>query len=213
MDLLQSIQNSDQPLLSAHRGGMTLYPENTMLAFRESVIVHNVDILEFDLQLTKDGKAVVIHDSTLNRTTNGSGNVCDFTYAEISVLDAGYHFSADAEKTYPYLGKEIRIPLFEDVIREFPDTFLNSELKDSSPVLAEEVKWIVEKFNAQKRMLLGSGNYFQHSRIRKLMPDCYHFLSRPDIYLFAFLGSLGRGKKYFQKFVFRLDKNINLLNC
>ena len=72
MDLLQAIQNSAHPLLSAHRGGKALYPENTMLAFRESVTVHNVDMLEFDLQLTKDGKAVVIHDPTLNRTTNGS---------------------------------------------------------------------------------------------------------------------------------------------
>ena len=74
----------------AHRGGMGLYPENTLLGFQASVRDHHADMLEMDLQITKDGKVLVFHDDTLERTTNGKGKVCDHTYHEISELDAGH---------------------------------------------------------------------------------------------------------------------------
>lgn len=200
MDLLQTIKELNRPLKIAHRGGMAIYPENTMLAFRESVHTHKVDMLELDLQLTNDCKAAVIHDPTVERTTNGEGKVSDFTFAEISKLDAAYNFRHDENNEFPQRGKGVSIPLFEDVVREFPETFLNPELKNTNPLLVYEVKRIVEKYTAHKRLLTGSGNYFQHQRIKKLLSECYHFMSKPDLYLFAYLGSLGLGKKYWHKF-------------
>ena len=71
----------------AHRGYSGKYPENTMLAFREAEKV-GADGIELDVQLTKDGQIVIIHDETLNRTTNGKGYVKDYTLAELKSLDA-----------------------------------------------------------------------------------------------------------------------------
>jgi glycerophosphoryl diester phosphodiesterase len=73
---------AERPLVAAHRGGALLWPENSLLAFRNALAL-GVDALEFDLHLTRDGKVVVIHDATLERTTTASGPVRDRTLAEI----------------------------------------------------------------------------------------------------------------------------------
>ncbi len=72
----------------AHRGGLAYAPENTLAAFR-SAIDQGVDWLEFDVQMTKDGALVVIHDETVDRTTNGTGAVRDLSLEQIHSLDAG----------------------------------------------------------------------------------------------------------------------------
>ena len=74
-----------------HRGALALAPENTIAAF-EAGARCGVDAVEFDVQRTRDGVPIVIHDETLDRTTNGSGKVRDRTLAEVRVLDAGSHF-------------------------------------------------------------------------------------------------------------------------
>jgi glycerophosphoryl diester phosphodiesterase len=85
----------------AHRGGAHYAPENTLAAFRNAIAL-GADRLEFDVQMTKDGNLVVIHDETLDRTTNGSGPINGLTLAQVSALDAG-----QGEK----------IPTFEEVIK------------------------------------------------------------------------------------------------
>lgn len=72
----------------AHRGGTTGPPESTLAAFRNAITL-GVDWLEFDVQMTKDGALVVIHDETVDRTTNGTGKVSDLTLEQIRSLDAG----------------------------------------------------------------------------------------------------------------------------
>ena len=93
----------------AHRGDTTLttgWPENTLPAF-ESALAQGGDYVEVDVQTTADGVLVVIHDSTVDRTTNGTGPVSSFTFAEIRTLDAG-------SRAYP--GSEgLRIPSFAEV--------------------------------------------------------------------------------------------------
>ena len=71
-----------------HRGACGHAPENTLLSMRKA-LEFGVDGFEFDIQMSKDGEPVVIHDNTLDRTTNGSGNVCDYTLKELQELDAG----------------------------------------------------------------------------------------------------------------------------
>ena len=77
------------PLLIAHRGGSALAPENTLLAFRQALEWWRADVLELDVQPTRDGEVVVIHDPTLDRTTDGTGPVAARTFAELRALDAG----------------------------------------------------------------------------------------------------------------------------
>src|SRR4029453_16996566 len=86
----------------AHRGGIVPgYPENTLVAFRQAV-KHGAEVIEVDLRATKDGEVVIMHDETLDRTTNGNGKVIDYTLAELKKLDAG--------------GGE-RIPTYEEGLR------------------------------------------------------------------------------------------------
>ena len=81
-------QSTDNIYVAAHRGWSEKYPENTMLAFREAIKL-GVDQVETDIRLTKDQELVLIHDGKVDRTTNGTGKVCDMTLAELKSLDAG----------------------------------------------------------------------------------------------------------------------------
>ena len=74
--------------VAAHRGWCAKYPENTMEAFRAAVEL-GVDQIELDVRVTRDGELVIIHDATVDRTTNGTGKVCDKLLAELQALDAG----------------------------------------------------------------------------------------------------------------------------
>lgn len=82
------------PLVIAHRGSSGVAPENTMAAFRKAIEMGS-DMIELDVQRSKDGHVVVFHDSTLKRTTNGSGSLSDYTLAELQQLDAGSWFSEE----------------------------------------------------------------------------------------------------------------------
>ena len=78
----------------AHRGGANLRPENTLVAFEHAVSI-GADVLEMDLRATADGSIVVLHDATVDRTTDGQGRVDALTLAELQKLDAGYRWTSD----------------------------------------------------------------------------------------------------------------------
>jgi len=82
-------QSEKNIYVAAHRGWSEKYPENTMTAFRKAIEI-GVDQIETDIRITKDGELVCIHDETVDRTTNGSGRVCDFTLAELRELTREY---------------------------------------------------------------------------------------------------------------------------
>ena len=87
----------------AHRGFSGKYPENTEIAFRKALEL-SVEMIEFDVHLAKDGSLIIIHDATVNRTSNGKGRVADMTLAEIKALDAGAWFSPEfAGQRFPTL--------------------------------------------------------------------------------------------------------------
>lgn len=110
---------AEQPLVIAHRGGKGLWPENSLFAFERASAL-GVDMLEMDLHLSSDGELVVIHDSTLDRTTNGDGPVAARSLAQLQALDAGYRWSADGGQSHPYRGQGVRIPTFTEVLERFP---------------------------------------------------------------------------------------------
>lgn len=116
------------PILVAHRGGARLAPENTLEAFRQAVDVWGADMLEMDVHLSADGEVVVIHDPTLDRTTDGSGAVADLTWDRLRELDAGAAFR-DLDGRASFAGRGVRIPRFEDVLVALPGVRLNVEAK------------------------------------------------------------------------------------
>jgi glycerophosphoryl diester phosphodiesterase len=95
-------QDRPATLLAAHRGGALLWPENSLLAFRNAVAL-GADFIEFDVHLSRDGEAVVIHDPTLDRTTSGAGPVRDRTVAELKALRLKDRTGALTEETLPTL--------------------------------------------------------------------------------------------------------------
>ncbi|HEX7118506.1 MAG TPA: glycerophosphodiester phosphodiesterase [Longimicrobiales bacterium] len=117
------------PLLIAHRGGSALAPENTMEAFRQAIADWAADMIELDVRATVDGHCVVIHDPTVDRTTDGTGAVAEMTLAELQRLDAGYRFTPDGGRTYPFRGRGVRIPTIDAVLEALPGTRLTVEVK------------------------------------------------------------------------------------
>ena len=92
--MLKRLENRAEVIVAGHRGMKAFYPENTLLSFQKALDL-KVDMLEIDLNLTRDKQVVVIHDNTLDRTTDGAGFVHDFTLDEIKKLDAGKWFAAE----------------------------------------------------------------------------------------------------------------------
>lgn len=123
-------EENEVPLVIAHRGGKALAPENTLAAFRKASDL-GADVLEYDVHITADGHLVVIHDDTVDRTTDGSGLVNELTLEEIKGMDAG-HYYQDENGNYSYRGEGVQIPKVDEVFSEFGDKKHLIELKDSN---------------------------------------------------------------------------------
>ncbi|MCU0691506.1 MAG: glycerophosphodiester phosphodiesterase [Polyangiaceae bacterium] len=162
-------------LLIAHRGGASIAPENTMVAFRLAVERYAADMLELDVRATQDGELVVVHDATLERCTDARGAVTDLTWGDLQTVDAGYGFTTDGGRTAPFRGKGIRIPLLEDVLREFPHVRFNIELKDDTRGLEMALADVVRKTQMVEKVCVGS----EHDRVSKwilqALPEACHF--------------------------------------
>ena len=133
-----------------------------MAAFRSAVERWGADMLEMDVRATADGVVVVLHDATLDRTTDGSGSVGQHTWAEVRELDAGYHFvDPDGQPTFRGVG--VRVPAFEEVLTAFPRVRLNVEIKDAS---ADGVVDIIRRHEAERRVLVAAEHEAARHRVR-----------------------------------------------
>lgn len=156
---------NDRPLVIAHQGGEHLAPSNTLVAFEQAREL-GVDVIEFDVHMTRDGHLVAIHDNTVDRTTDGSGKVNDMTLEEIKALDAADYFQ-DLDGEYSYRGQGITIPTVEEIFDEFSNMRLNIELKATNdPELYEPISekmWeLIEQYGNAERVLVAS---FEHEII------------------------------------------------
>ena len=150
----------------AHRGASAYAPENTLAAFKQAIMLHS-DILELDVHQTKDLRLVVIHDATVDRTTNGKGRIKDLTLEELRQLDAGSWFS-------PAFAAE-RVPLLDEVL----DLASNSvslliELKEGSdeyPNIEERIVRLVREKNVEKHVIFKSFHDETLDRLRQLAPE------------------------------------------
>ncbi len=161
----------DRTAVIAHRGGADLWPENTIEAFRGARSM-GVDVLEMDIFLSADGVPVVIHDETVDRTTDGSGPVDDMTVDELQDLDAGYNFvPIGRDNEYPYRGMGVRIPTLREVFEEFPEIPMVVELKPEDSELVEAVVELVREFERVDNTLLASFSERTIVEIREALPD------------------------------------------
>ncbi|HYD47615.1 MAG TPA: glycerophosphodiester phosphodiesterase [Terriglobales bacterium] len=152
--MLRKRFSSGKPLIFGHRGAAGVAPENTVPSYALALAL-GADVLEFDVHATSDGEIVVIHDATLERTTDGEGEVRQHTWAQLRQLDAGYQFSRGGGD-YPYRGQGIRIPLLAEVLAAFPGVPCNMEIKQGDPPIVEEVLAVIRRAGASDRMLLAA---------------------------------------------------------
>lgn len=148
----------------AHRGASAYYPENTILSFQKAMEMGCTGI-ETDVQLTKDGVLVLIHDEMVNRTTNGKGFVKDYTYSELTRLDAGC-----------WMGQEfagLKIPTAEQLIylTSEKDIMINFEIKNGI-VLYEDIEQklidLVSTHKIKHKVILSSFNHYSIAKCNKI---------------------------------------------
>src|SRR6188474_1210870 len=123
--------SNNKPILIAHRGGSLEAPENTMAAFRHAIEV-GMRLVELDVQLSSDGEMVVIHDETLDRTTDGTGAVHDYTLEELRQFDAGTKFGPQ------FVGE--RIPTLREVLELCLDKGAGVVIELKAPDINESVE-------------------------------------------------------------------------
>ena len=162
----------------AHRGGAELYPENTMVAFEAAVTQFRCPVLEIDVHLLRDGQVVVIHDPTVDRTTDGHGQVADMYWEDVAHLDAAYHFRERRGGAREFRGQGIHIPRLEDVLNSFPETRFNIDLKARDPRLVEAVADIIKTSEAEDRVCVGSEFDEMGEALQLELPMATHFLPR-----------------------------------
>jgi glycerophosphoryl diester phosphodiesterase len=150
----------------AHRGASLYAPENTLAAF-ELALRQGADAIELDAKLSADAQVVVIHDQTVDRTTEGRGRVKDLTLADLRKLDAGSHFDI------AFRGEPI--PTLDEVLKAVGQlTFINIELTNyasKTDALPDKVAALVRKHKLQRRVFFSSFNPIALWRIRNLLPE------------------------------------------
>lgn len=176
------------PRLFGHRGAAGVAPENTLPSFARAE-ADGVDVFELDVHATRDGEIVVLHDPTLDRTTDGAGPVAALTFAELARLDAGHGFSPDGGRTFPFRDQGIRVPRLAELLDAFPEMPLNIEIKCTGAQVIAAVVAMVRA--ASSRIVLAAEHDEIMQAIRVAAPEIPTSLATGEVA--AFIGALHAG--------------------
>ncbi|MDD2922982.1 MAG: glycerophosphodiester phosphodiesterase family protein [Anaerolineales bacterium] len=182
-----TFRNFPTPIILAHRGDLAHAPENTLPAFQQA-IQKGADGVELDAKLTADGRIIVMHDATVNRTTNGKGRVASMKFDAIRQLDAGSWFSEEFRGT--------KVPLLEEVFETVGrDKLINIELTNyNTPLngLALKVCELVKKHNNQEQIIFSSFLRYNLGIVAQALPEVSRgLLTRLGIWSRAFEFTFG----------------------
>ncbi len=199
--------NLHLPIVFAHRGDEAHAPENTLSAFKQAV-EKGTDGIEFDVKLTADGQVVVLHDQSVDRTTNGTGNVAKLSFAALRELDAG--------KQFPGQFPGEKIPTLDEVFETVGKrVYMNIELKNySTPfdLLVPKVTDIIKKHSMEERVLFSSFLSVSLQKARKLLPDVPRGLLTIPGWMGAWGRTFGWRGDYTALNPPMVDINIGLIN-
>jgi len=176
---------SGKPQVIAHRGGAGLRPENTLAAFEHARAL-GVDMLEMDMRATADGALVVMHDATVDRTTDGRGRVDALMLAELKGLDAGYRWSIDGGRSTPFRATGIRVPTLAEVFERFPDMRMIVEIKPAQPALAQTLCTLIRRARMTSRVLVASMHAADLDAFRRACPEVATSMGPEEARLFYF---------------------------
>lgn len=184
-----------RPLVFAHQGGQNLYPSNTLLAFQRAAEM-GADVLDADMHVTRDGVLVLMHDQTVNRTTDGKGAIRDLTFEEIRKLDAGYRFTTDRGATYPYRGRGLTVPTVEELFRAFPDKRFGVEIKQTTATAVQTFCDVIRRHHLEHTVLVSSFAQENMVAFRRACPEAATSATEREARVFVILSTLGLSDAY-----------------
>ena len=160
--------NTSRPLVIAHRGGAGVSPENTLYAFERAAKM-GVDALELDVRSASDGTLVVLHDATVDRTTEGAGLVSQMSLDALKRLDAAYRWSPDGGRSFPLRAKGVTIPTLAEVFAALPETRFIIEPKQGSPSVSKSLCRAIREHGMSDKVTVGS---FSQSTLDEFRGEC-----------------------------------------
>lgn len=170
-----AFSDSSRLLIIAHRGVSSQAPENTLSAFHK-VVASGANVVELDIRQTKDSALVILHDGTVDRTSNGHGDVEDFILAELRRLDAGSWFDTSFSHE--------RIPTLKEALDAIDSSLtIIIEIKEDNnryPGIEEGVLWTIRQQRIESRVIVKSFDRSVLKRFRSMAPDI------PLLYVFVF---------------------------
>lgn len=187
------LDGQNRPLVVAHQGGELLAPSNTMAVFEHAVAL-GADMIDTDLHRSADGALVLLHDETVDRTTNGTGAVRDLTLAELQALDAGYSFTTDDGATFPYRGQGATIVTAEELFAAFADRprlRYGIEIKQTGPEAADELCALIRADGLEERVLVSSFAQPNMDAFRRACPEVATSATEDEVRSFYLLHRVG----------------------
>ena len=179
-----------RPIIFAHRGGAGEAPESTLGAMQAALAANPGVAIELDVHQSRDGHIVVIHDDTVDRTTNGTGAVAQLTLAELQALDAGFCATPGERRgtaargacregtgKFPFRGKGYRIPTLQEVLAQLPrETLIGMEVK--APGFEPKLAEVLRASGRLRRLIVGAARDDIAVRLRQLLPQVPHYFPR-----------------------------------
>jgi glycerophosphoryl diester phosphodiesterase len=180
-----------RPIVFAHRGGSGEAPENTLRAMQAALAANPDVAIELDVRRSRDGHLVVIHDASVDRTTDGRGAVAERTLAELQALDAGYCATpgrgrgtaspttcrSDSADRFPFRGQGYRIPTLAEVFSALPrDTLIGIEVK--APGYETQLAEQLRQAGRPRRLVVGSAQDDVAAKLRALLPELPQYFPR-----------------------------------
>ncbi len=159
----------ETPVVIAHRGGGRLRPENTLAAFDHAVAL-GADALECDVHLSRDGEVVVIHDDTVDRTTNARGAVAAYTALELQQMDAGWSF-VDSRGDASFRQQGVGVPRLAEVLARFPAVPFVIEIKGDEPAVVPHVVDVIRRHRRERDVVLGGFSHEVLAAVRAQAGD------------------------------------------
>ena len=160
-----------------------------MFAFERAVEI-GADVLEMDAHITKDSQIVLMHDETVDDTTDGKGLIEDLTLAQLTELDAAYQWSNDDGKTFPHRGLGIQVPTLKEVFEKFPQMRYVIEIKLTKNPIDKPLCNLIRQFNMQAKVMIASFHDEAMQNFRTACPEVATSASRTEVRNFVLLGKV-----------------------
>ena len=171
-----------------------------MYAYEHAVEL-GVDVLEMDIHITNDNKLILMHDETVDRTTNGSGEIESMTLDELKKLDAGYDWSPDEGTTFPFRGQGIQVTTLEEVFQAFPEMRMTIEIKKSNKSMIQPFCAMIREYNMQDKVLVASFYDDKMKEFRTECPEVATSSAKNETTVFVLLTKPFLGSLYSPKFI------------